>query len=393
MLPIYNKFFATPEIIRHKTCFGHLKACNDRHDLKCNFVNKLNDPCIVFFYAGNQIDEHVDNDLVNQVIDACKSNPKNILILDTIIEDYVNPPFMNCLDKILDSNILPEQIKIVTAFNPADKFIERFLEHKPKYNQIDVLCYNGFSTSFTLHQQGQRAELPEIGSRDVEKHFSLLQKNARFLRKLVHAFFIDNNYNQKSVYSWHNEGVESSWGEKEFIALERLGINTDLKKYQQPVLYDDIYENDEWSIPKEVLDNCAISLVVETSATRDDPNSLYSEYFHHRKNYFLSEKTYKNFWYGMPYIHLGMPFINERLNDEGYKTFRHLFEPPLYAIETNLDGFKNDMALIDSIANKSIDEIMNTLNDPQIFRELGHNRKMLSRLLPLKNLVTQLDKY
>ena len=47
----------------------------------------------------------------------------------------------------------------------------------------------------------------------------------------------------------------------------------------------------------------------------------------------------------------------------------------------------------DKPVNKSIDEIMNTLNDPQIFRELGHNRKMLSRLLPLKNLVTQLDKY
>ena len=48
------------------------------------------------------------------------------------------------------------------------------------------------------------------------------------------------------MYSWHNEGVESSWGEKEFIDLERLGLKTDLKNYKQLVLYVDINENDEW---------------------------------------------------------------------------------------------------------------------------------------------------
>ena len=393
MLPIYDKFFATPEIIQHKTSYGHIKACNDRHALKCEFVSNTNEPCFIFFYAGNQIDEHVDQDLINEVVEACKSNPKNILLLDTIIEDYVNPPFMNCLDKILDSGISAEQIKIITAFNPADKFIERFLQHKKRYSKIEILCYNGFSTSFTLHQQSKQKDEREIGAREVEYHFSLLQKNSRFLRKLVHAFFISNEYNKKSVYSWHNEGVDNQWGKKEFTALERLGIETDLEKYKQPILYDDIFENDEWSIPDEILNNCAISIVVETSATRDDPNSLYSEFHHHRKNYFLSEKTYKNFWYGMPYIHLGMPFINERLNDEGYKTFRHYFESPNYGIETNLDGFKKDIKLIDTIANKSIDEIMSILNNDRIYRELGHNRKMLSRLLPLKNLITVLDKY
>ena len=394
MLPIYDKFFATPEIIQHKTSYGHIKACNDRHNLKCEFVSNTNEPCFIFFYAGNQIDEHVDQDLINEVVEACKSNPKNILLLDTIIEDYVNPPFMNCLDKILDSGISADQIKIITAFNPADKFIERFLQHKKDYNKIDIICYNGFSTSFTLHQQGKEADVREIGPRQVENYFSLLQKNSRFLRKIVHAFFIFRQHNKKSVYSWHNEGVDNDWGQNEIKALESLKIDVDLEEYKKPILYDDIFDNvDEWAIPDEILNNCAISLVVETSATRDDPNSLYSDFHHHRKNYFLSEKTYKNFWYGMPYIHLGMPFINERLNDEGYKTFRHYFETPKYVVETNLDGFKNDMDLLDSIASMSIDELMSILNTPQVYKELGHNRKMLSRLLPLKNLITNLDKY
>ena len=346
-----------------------------------------------FFYAGNQIDEYVDDDLVQQVIETVKSNDKNILCLDTIIEDYVNPPFMACLDKLLESGIQSDKIKIITAFNPAKNFKVRFLENKSAYKKIEVICYNGFSSSFTLHQQGKEADVPEIKNRNVEKHFSLLQKNARFLRKLVHAVFVQKNYIDKSVYSWHNEGNDSQWGKREIHALDKLGLQTDIDLYKKPVFYDNIFENDEWSIPKEILNDCAISLVVETSATRDDPNSLYSEFQHHRSNYFLSEKTYKNFWYGMPYLHLGMPFINERLNDQGYKTFRHYFEEPKHEIKTNLDGFKNDIQLLDNIFNMSIDEIMSILNTDQVRRELGHNRKMLSRLLPLKKLVRDLDKY
>ena len=393
MLPIYDHFYATPDIIQHKTCFGHIKACNDKLDINCEYTNDNSKPCMVFFYAGNQIDEHVDNDLIQEVLDVVKSNKDNVLILDTIIEDYVNPPFMACLDKILSSGVNSEKIKIVTSFNPNNMFVTRFLSLNKKYANIDIISYNGFSTSFVLNQQGKNAELNEIVARRCTKHFGLLQKNSRFLRKLVHAYFIDNGYDKQSVYSWHNEGNDSEWGKEDIKALESLNITVDINKYKQPIFYDDIYQTDEWATPQEILDDCALSIVVETSSTRDDPNSFYSETFHHRKNYFLSEKTYKNFWYGIPFIHLGMPYINERLNDQGYKTFRHLFEDPVFSIDTNFQGFKNDMKLIEKLSNMSVSEIMNILNKPDVIGFIKHNRKMLSRMLPLRNLVINLDKY
>jgi hypothetical protein len=139
--------------------------------------------------------------------------------------------------------------------------------------------------------------------------------------------------------------------------------------------------------------NCALSVVVETTAHRDDPMSIKGECWQHRDNYFLSEKTYKNFWYGMPFLHIGIPFMNENLENLGYKTFSRLFDYEKVPLETNYDGLNNDLNLIDKIASMSIDEIMSILNNPQRIGEYNHNRKMLQRLLPLHKILNDLDKY
>ena len=394
MLPILNKFLSTPDTIQYKTTYGHIKFYNDANNLNCNFVNTAQDPCIIFFYAGNQKEEYVHDSLTDEIVSLCLNNSKNILVLDTIIEDFVNPPFLDCLEKIIAQGVNPNRIKIITSFNPADKFISTFFDDRDKLKSfnIDIFSYDGFSSSFLIHQKINKRVQPEIGERDVNKHFGLMQKNARFLRKMVHAYFIHKNYDKKSIYTWHNEGADSNWDSQDSISLKYLNIPVDFNKYSTPIYYDDEWKTDEWAIHEDIL-TTALPIVVETTATRDDPLSFFSDIVQHEHNYFLSEKTYKNFWYGLPFLHLGIPYMNTRLQELGYKTFETIFDLETNTVYKNADKLKNDFLLIDKIANMSLDEVMFKLNSQEVLGYLGHNRKMLERLLPLKNILFNLDKY
>ena len=85
--------------------------------------------------------------------------------------------------------------------------------------------------------------------------------------------------------------------------------------------------------------------------------------------------------------------MNEKLENLGYKTFSDLFDYEKVPLRTNYDGLNNDLSLIDKLASMSLDEIMSVLNDSKRIGHCKHNRKMLDRLLPLHNLINELDKY
>lgn len=422
MLPVYDQFFATPEIIQHKTSFGHIKACNDRFDLNCDFTTNHYLPCSIFLYAGNRPDEYVEDELLEHVIELMSGNKDSILYLDTIIEDFVHYPFISLIEKLLKAGILPNNIKVITSYNPAESFRTRFFnlrflmtygkgkldnaeigkqpEILNKLQMIDIISYNGFCASYVIHKSTHESDLgsplSEIKGREFKKHFSLLQKNSRFLRKIVHSYFLSKGYDKLSYYSWHNVGVDSLWGDKEEKALATFNIPFDKEKFMRPILFDDVEEPggiDEWSVPDVVKNQVALSIVVETCNTRDEADSLFAESFHHRDAYFLSEKTFKNFYYGLPFIHLGMPFIDMHLENMGYFTFRHLFKTDDIPVETNTDGLVNDFMLIDKIASMSLDQLSDILNSEKRLNEYKHNKKMLGRLIPLKNLINVLDKY
>lgn len=88
-----------------------------------------------------------------------------------------------------------------------------------------------------------------------------------------------------------------------------------------------------------------------------------------------------------------MPFIDMHLENMGYFTFRHLFKTDDIPVKTNTDGLVNDFMLIDKIASMSLDQLSDILNSEKRLNEYKHNKKMLGRLIPLKNLINVLDKY
>ena len=422
MLPIFDQFFATPQTIQHKTTFGHIKACNDRYELNCDFTDNRYKPCSVFFYAGNRIDEHVSDELFDSVLEVLQGNSDSKIYLDTIIEDFIHAPFLKVLDKLFNAGIQPENITVITSYNPASAFRTRFFNERflvdcdsksqdnarykklgqtppilNKLKNIEVTSYNGFSSSYLIHKGGNIANHQEtlIGGRQFEKHFSLLQKNSRYLRKIFHAYFLTKGYDKLSHYSWHNVGEDKEWGDKEERAFKEFDIPFNKERFKTPIVFDDVDVPggpDEWSVPGIVEQKTAIPIVIETCNTRDEADSLFTDSFHHKEHYFLSEKTFKNFYYGLPYIHLGMPYMDMHLKNMGYFTFRHLFDSPRLPVVKNTDCIYNDFALLDLIASMSLDELSNILNAPQRIAEYKHNRKMLRRLLPLKNLLTELDK-
>ena len=89
---------------------------------------------------------------------------------------------------------------------------------------------------------------------------------------LIDAHLVKENCPVDKIITW-NDGVDNEWREDEWK------------------LHDDVFKT-------------ALNIVVETTAWRDDPNSFFGDTKQHEHNYFLSEKTYKNFWYGLPYLHL-----------------------------------------------------------------------------------------
>jgi len=412
MLPIYDKYLALDDIIQHKTSFGHLKSYNNRMgviplDLQIDFTEDPSNPCLIFFYAGNQRKDIIEDHLIADVVTAYHSNKHNILILDTILEDFINPPFLTCLSKLIDKGVDLSRVKLITSCNPPalfrrmffkGEFIIKFMkpEHADMLEDMEIISYDGFSTSFITHMDSKNVEIPEIGPREITKKFSLLQKNSRYCRKLVHAYFIHNKLHKDSVYSWHNEGMDNHWGEWEQKALEYFDIPVDFDKYSTPIFYDDVMVNDEWSMEDE-MQNCAFTTYVETSATRDEPNAFWGETKHHtngkaQKMYFLTEKSYKSFWYGLPYLHISYP-LEEIFEKLGYKTFKNLFDYEKVPEINHYHYLQNDFALLKVVQNTSIDELNSMLNNDKIYADLKHNRKMLFRLLPLQKLRADLDKY
>ena len=127
MLPIYDKFFAPSDVLIHKTLYGHIKTYNNKLDLKANFTDNAYYPCMIFSYAGNQTYDHISEEMIEQVVEKSVSNNKNILILDTIIEDFINVPFIEYLIKLIDKGVPACNIKLITSCNPQEFFREQWL--------------------------------------------------------------------------------------------------------------------------------------------------------------------------------------------------------------------------------------------------------------------------
>lgn len=403
MLPIYDKFFAPSEVLIHKTLYGHIKTYNEKLNLKAKFTDNAYYPCMIFSYAGNQTYDHISEEMIEQVVEKSVSNNKNILILDTIVEDFINVPFIEYLIKLIDKGVPACNIKLITSCNPQEFFREQWLRGEfisdidcsnyiPEFEKIEIFSYDGFSTSFMIHQSGKNIPPPEIKHRNFDLHYCLLQKNARYFRKIVHAFFIHNKMNKKSIYSWHNEGSDNKWDSHLELACKEYNIETNFELFSTPIIYDDYMTNDEWSMDDEIYNRCAFNIFVETTASRDNPSILYSSSESGKNNFFLTEKTYKNFWYGIPFLHISYP-LEKYLESLGYKTFKHLFEYNKIPVTSYHHYLHNDFNLLRVINNMSIDELSSILNSEVALGHLKHNRKLLTRLEPLKGLIAELDKY
>ena len=155
---------------------------------------------------------------------------------------------------------------------------------------------------------------------------------------------------------------------------------------EEPVQYKDNVEGKgEWIYQPAVTEDCGIVFTNETHHSFDVrtytlPGNADIDLYTRLSQipifyrFFLTEKTYKNFAYGMPFVNLGIPGSAEMLGTYGYKSWESILGITSSA-NTYLQGFENAFSAMDRIFNMPINELEEILNSEHSLNMLKHNRQ------------------
>ena len=105
---------------------------------------------------------------------------------------------------------------------------------------------------------------------------------------------------------------------------------------------------------------------------------------------FFTEKTYKNFVYGMPFINLGIPRAELVLQQMGYRGFDDLFGMQ----KDTQNYYKNveqSIELLDNIGNLPLQELEDILNSDVAMDRLKHNQEVFREQRQFKKLLVDLE--
>lgn len=389
MIRILDQFFATSEYIEFKSAFGLLKTYRSPLN-NYVFVDDASAPCLIFLHI-----ETVSPDLLpetyDEIIRSYKKNKLNKIIIDTTVEDFVLANFFHITKTLEERGVEQHDIFVLTGQNNVPIFYQDF---KVKYTVFNV---NLFELSFYrfIHDYCDIKEvMVPIVPRKLKYHVNSFIKNPRKVRRMLHAYYCLKGYDQFMINSWHRQ---DAFKNSDKLDLEELGViqhNLSSEKWENIkqtlegiVKYrDDVEGKGEWIYQPEVRD-CGLVFTNETHHSfdtrscivpgdRDGDVDMYTKLsrlpiFY---RFFLTEKTYKNFAYGMPFVNLGIPGSAEMLGTYGYKSWEPILDIPSSA-RTYLEGFQNAYSAMDKIFNMPINELEEILNSEHSINCLKHNRQ------------------
>jgi len=389
MIRILDQYFATSQYIEYKSAYGLLK--NYRSPLNNYvFIDDATSPCLIFLHI-----ETVTPDLLPEVYDELlrryKQNKLNKIVIDTTVEDFVRENFFHITETLEERGVNQDDIFVLTGQNNVPIFYDDF---RVKYTVFNVnlfeLSFYFFIDKFCNFNEVLRPIVP----RKIKYHANSFIKNPRKVRRLLHAYYCLKGYDQYMLNSWHRS---DAYKMSDKIDLEELGViesELDLDKWEEIkrtleelVTYkDDVEGKGEWIFQPEVIDQCGLVFTNETHHSLDirsfvKPRNLQEIDVYTRLTdlpifyrYFLTEKTYKNFAYGMPFVNLGIPGSAEMLGTYGYKSWESLLGITSVA-NTYLEGFQNAFSAMDKIFNMPLKELEEILNSEYSLNMLKHNRQ------------------
>lgn len=392
MIRVYNKLFCSPEYTKFKSQLYFLRTFADQND-SYELVDDASQPCIILVFPD--VITVLSDESLKEIAETYNQTPGNKIVIDTSLEEFVKEPYYHCVSKLLRLGVSEEDIFVLAGQTATSTFVNDF---KIPFTTFSI---NTFETAFMVHTKMDNIEVPEIAPRKLKKHFISFIKNARFIRRVFHAHLKTNGHLDKTYATYHNLSEPYSRKDIDWLKLfhfiNPIADNNEsmqqLEDISKVINIDNIFETGEWNYPSEVLKHGGISLNHETHALLNW-GSLPNDPIYHRV--FLTEKTYKNFFYGIPHLSLGIPKENSYLQQLGYKGFESLFKTKI-SDTGYISCFQSYFELIDEIASMSLQELEDLLNSEECIKRLKHNQDRFlqqnefKKLLEIFNTIS--DKY
>lgn len=389
---IYNEFFSSDDSGPDKSVWGQLKRYKQE--------NSISDDEIRFTYQSDKFENtlyflsldavsNLDNGHINfiasEMVRLEGSCSNSMLIIDTTIEDFVGLNYYLLLHQMAMRGIPADRIKIITSQSAVDNFKKEF------YCPFEVINYDMFASAYHWHATDDNL-FREIKPRKLEKHLICFMKRPRLLRVIANGFLRSKGYDKQSHYSWHFDVNETRNFYDFTETVSRIGDNISYvfnDEYIKKEIYDSIEGNKEWRFDTRVTDTGGINMPMETHR-RLDNNLFFDENLAILDNSFLTEKTYKNFVYGVPFIGFGIPNYSSMLSKLGYHCWDNFFDT-----EIDNSSYKGCLIsyfkLIDEICAMPLEQLQDRLNSKESLDMLQHNQTLYNQRNEIKLLIKKLN--
>ena len=219
---------------------------------------------------------------------------------------------------------------------------------------VKILTWNTFllhySAQFLVKAYKKQIEEININS-NFEKLFFSLNRHPRSQRSLIMDTFCKNDLFDFGLVSWNK--LSNEWQEPyEFECWKEKRMVLDMSNKID--IIENIDERVDFNTDFLINNRCLFNVVGETMRGTE---------------VFISEKTYKNFLIGQPFISVGPLHYNQKLKNLGFKLYDEIFD---YSYDSNMDFEKRVVDMVKNLNQyKHVDlfELYNQIREITIFNK------------------------
>jgi hypothetical protein len=196
---------------------------------------------------------------------------------------------------------------------------------------VKILTWNTFDLHYSAQflVESYKKPIEEINiNTNFEKLFFSLNRHPRTQRALIMDTFCKNQLFDFGLVSWNQ--LSSEWHESYvFDCWEEKRMMLDMSEKIDYI--EAVDQRVEFNTDFLINNRCLFNVVGETMVGNHE--------------IFISEKTYKNFLIGQPFISVGSLYHNQQLKNLGFKLYDEIFD---YSYDSNRD---TEERIVDMVKN------------------------------------------
>jgi len=253
------------------------------------------------------------------------------------------------------------------------------LEYTRFYNVLDefkvnrnrgIICYNNAYNKGVVHYNNHNITMLYIPTFALNPFNSYLPNKNKIIPKYDYSYLVRNGkkHKEEGYFKIRNKNLDNV-----FITYKKN------RNFIDDSIFDDINDNlhDEWKfhLKSEVYYNSKIQIIAESEYysqhTNDNPN-FFEEMLH------LSEKTWRNISYGLPFVLISSRGSLYELKRLGFKTFDTLIDE---SYDTMDDSIRMDYAI------DAAKELLKHHNTYELNNIIEYNKARMYDDIKMKNLL------